>query len=66
MSDGLQQKHVLILRFLEVSFEHLHPYSIRVRWRGDLRSQSLKIRPMGEATNATNNKNIGPTEHSEP
>ena len=28
-------------------FKHLHPYSIRVRLRGDLRSQSLKIRPMG-------------------
>ena len=28
-----------------------------------MRSQSLKIRPMGEATNATNYKNIGPTEH---
>ena len=34
--------------------------------RGDLRSQSLKIRPMGEDTNVTHNKNTGPTEHTEP
>ena len=39
---------------------------LRVRYRGDLLRQSLKIRPMREATNATHNNNTGPTEHTRP